>query len=120
MVLVILLEMTSPTRSLRLPRAAGVAVEGVVASAIQSYLCRFFTQHRDPGLDPRDVPPQRAQPRRFFQPRAGLLQTEVKNFLPQIPAVSQQFGQRLFLEIFSLGLFHSRSAARLVPRNEFR
>ena len=68
--------------------------------------CCFTAQLRNPRFNARDVATQRAQAARLFELRAGLLQPQIKYFLPQIPAVRQQLGRGLFLNLLSLGLFH--------------
>ena len=68
--------------------------------------CRFKTQLRNPRFSTRDVATQRAEAAGLLELRAGLLQPQVKYFLPQIPAVRQQFGRGLFLNFFTLRLFH--------------
>ena len=69
-------------------------------------LGRFFTKLGNPCFNAGNVTAQRAKTARFLQLSAGLLQAQVENFLPHVPAVRQQFRQRLILKFFSLILLH--------------
>src|SRR5262245_59249768 len=97
MVLAILLERTSPTRSLRFPRTT------TVVSDISKSGGLLLAQKRHLGFDSGDVPAQVAQARRFFQLPAGLLQSQVESFLAEVPPFGGQFRQS---QIFQFGRFH--------------
>ncbi len=68
-----------------------------------------MAQLRDVRFNARDVTPQYPQPRRFLELGAGLLQAQVENLLPPIPAIRQEFGQRLLLNLFPLRLLHNQN-----------
>src|ERR1035437_7985170 len=105
MVLAILLEMTSPTRSLRWarPGAGGVVVAGAVGAAASEGLeivsaivkkscrslgsCGFPAELGDAGFDASDVAAQGAQAGGLLELGAGLLQTQIENLLPQVAAI---------------------------------
>src|SRR5437016_4646913 len=90
MVLFILSETTSPTRSLRWPRCRFVS--GIFNSG------GLAAQFGNSGFNSGDVAAQQPEPRRFFQLGAGLLQAQVKQFLAQVAALGRQLDQRQILQ----------------------
>ena len=94
MVLAILFEITSPTRSLRLPRGP----VRVLVSAILEGLGVCVAQLRHSGLDARNIAAQHSQARRLLQLGAGLLQPQVEQFLAQIAVLRRSVppGCRIF------------------------
>ncbi len=66
----------------------------------------FIAQLGEARLDAGDVATQDAQAGRFFELCACLLQAQIENLLPQIAPIGQQFLERLFLNLFTLRLFH--------------
>src|SRR5271167_3261869 len=95
MVWVILAAMTLPSRSLRCPRcAAGTSacfISGCVVASGIAPLRRLEAELRNSGFQTGDVPAQQAQAARLLQLAAGLLQTQIKYLLPQVPALGGQF-----------------------------
>src|SRR5258706_189386 len=118
MVLVILFERTSPTRSFLWPRATTGAV-AVIVSGIGNQSGRFAAKLAHTGLDARDVPAQGAQAGRLLELAAGLLEAQVENLLPQIAALGAQFGHR---QIFKFRYLHNslRRSTQAVTGNEPR
>src|ERR1041384_8101948 len=95
MVLAIFAEMTSPTRSLRLPRLSTLfsTVSGI--SKFLGRLLRFLVpQFRNFRFDARDVAANRAQASRLLELAARVLQAQVKNFLAQVAALGRELLRR--------------------------
>src|SRR6266540_1636134 len=96
MVLSILSETTSPTRSLRWPRCRFVS--GIFNSGGLS------AQFGNTGFNSRDIAAQHPEPRRFFQLGTGLLEPQVKQFLAQVAPLGRQLDQ---CQILQFGRVHS-------------
>ena len=116
MVLAILLEMTSPTRSLRLPRAAAGAVVGCRCRSSLSHTksirrAVFLRSCGDAGFDARDVAAQGAQARGLFQLRAGLLQAQIEHLLAQVAALRPAIPAASFLSFLFVDIFFALSPA---------
>src|SRR5829696_5754921 len=104
MVLAILLESTSPMRSLRFPRTR------VVVSVI-SQLRLLFARNGDESFDARDVAAQVAQARGLLQLPAGLLQPQVEHLLAQVPPLGGQL-RRSQIHLLQFSHLHTYTAAR--------
>src|SRR5437867_4003983 len=96
MVLAILFETTSPTRSLRCARGFWIWVSDIGKWGLLG-LARV-AQHGELRLDARDVAAQRPQAGRLLQLRARLLQAQVENLLAQIAAQGRQLDDRRVLD----------------------